>query len=74
MWIEPSLTQAVILLKIRQSAILVPVTLVRHMLKKTCTEHILSCKRTEALLSGTGFCCIVESSLLSFFGNVKFNH
>lgn len=74
MWIEPSLTQAIILLKIRPSAVLVPVILVSHMPEKTCTEHILSCKRMEAPLGGTGFCCDMGWSLLPFFGNVKFNH
>jgi len=64
-WIEPSLTQAMKLLKVRQSAILIPVA--RCMPEKTCTEPILSCKRTEALLSGTGFCCDVERGLLPFF-------
>lgn len=63
MWIGPSLTQAIILVKIRKSAILVPVTFAKEM----CIKHILSCKRTEKLLSGAGFCCSVGWSLLPFF-------
>lgn len=55
MGIEPSLTQAIILRKMRQSAFFVPVTLV-HCKPKTCSEHILLCKKNEALLSSTGIC------------------